>query len=171
MIRVGPITPIAPTISSRLFWYGEMITEQPARPNKWLCAPKGSAFLYTHPQRQHDLHPTTISHGLAKGYLEEFDWTGTRTPYIVATENDSLNGAGMLFGYLLTNTAQVFADVRTYWSAAAVKRVTGHKLTGAAAGGFLHLINSGPAALDGTGEQSVNGRPAMTFRVCGCSAR
>jgi L-fucose/D-arabinose isomerase len=90
-----------------------------------------------------------------------FDWTGTRTPYIVATENDSLNGAGMLFGYLLTNTAQVFADVRTYWSAAAVKRVTGHKLTGAAAGGFLHLINSGPAALDGTGEQSVNGKPAM----------
>jgi L-fucose isomerase len=90
-----------------------------------------------------------------------FDWTGTRTPYIVATENDSLNGAGMLFGYLLTNTAQVFADVRTYWSAAAVKRVTGHKLTGAAAGGFLHLINSGPAALDGTGEQSVDGKPAM----------
>src|SRR5215472_9498196 len=90
-----------------------------------------------------------------------FDWTGKRTPYIVATENDSLNGAGMLFGYLLTNTAQVFADVRTYWSAAAVKRVTGHKLTGAAAGGFLHLINSGPAALDGNGEQSVNGKPAM----------
>ena len=90
-----------------------------------------------------------------------FDWTGTRTPYIVATENDSLNGAGMLFGYLLTNTAQIFADVRTYWSAAAVKRVTSHKLTGAAAGGFLHLINSGPAALDGTGEQSTNGKPAM----------
>jgi L-fucose isomerase len=90
-----------------------------------------------------------------------FDWTGTRTPYVVATENDSLNGAGMLFGYLLTNTAQVFADVRTYWSAAAVKRVTGHKLTGPAAGGFLHLINSGPAALDGNGEQSVNGKPAM----------
>jgi L-fucose isomerase len=90
-----------------------------------------------------------------------FDWTGKRTPYIVATENDSLNGAGMLFGYLLTNTAQVFADVRTYWSAAAVKRVTGHKLAGAAAGGFLHLINSGPAALDGTGEQSANGKPAM----------
>jgi L-fucose isomerase len=90
-----------------------------------------------------------------------FDWSGTRTPYIVATENDSLNGAGMLFGYLLTNTAQIFADVRTYWSAAAVKRVTGHKLTGAAAGGFLHLINSGPAALDGTGEQSIGGEPAM----------
>ena len=67
----------------------------------------------------------------------------------------------MLFGYLLTNTAQIFADVRTYWSPAAVKRVTGHKLTGAAAGGFLHLINSGPAALDGNGEQSVNGKPAM----------
>jgi L-fucose isomerase len=90
-----------------------------------------------------------------------FDWSGTRTPYIVATENDSLNGVGMLFGYLLTNTAQIFADVRTYWSAAAVKRVTGHKLTGSAAGGFLHLINSGPAALDGTGEQSENGQPVM----------
>jgi L-fucose isomerase len=90
-----------------------------------------------------------------------FDWNGTRPPYIVATENDSLNGACMLFGYLLTNTAQVFADVRTYWSPAAVKRVTGHKLTGTAARGFLHLINSGPAALDGTGEQSINGQPAM----------
>lgn len=90
-----------------------------------------------------------------------FDWNGARAPFIVATENDSLNGACMLFGYLLTNTAQVFADVRTYWSAAAVKRVTGHKLTGAAADGFLHLINSGPAALDGTGEQSVDGKPVM----------
>ncbi|HVU27469.1 MAG TPA: L-fucose isomerase [Verrucomicrobiae bacterium] len=90
-----------------------------------------------------------------------FDWNGARTPYIVATENDSLNGACMLFGYLLTNTAQVFADVRTYWSPAAVKRVTGHKLTGAAANGFLHLINSGPAALDGTGEQTISGKPAM----------
>ncbi|HUA39796.1 MAG TPA: L-fucose isomerase [Candidatus Sulfopaludibacter sp.] len=90
-----------------------------------------------------------------------FDWNGIRAPYIVATENDSLNGASMLFGYLLTNTAQIFADVRTYWSPAAVKRVTGHKLTGPAANGFLHLINSGPAALDGTGEQSANGRPTM----------
>src|SRR5271170_4806807 len=90
-----------------------------------------------------------------------FDWNGARTPYIVATENDSLNGACMLFGHLLTNTAQLFADVRTYWSPAAVKRVTGHKLTGAAANGFLHLINSGPAALDGNGEQSINGKPAM----------
>jgi L-fucose isomerase len=90
-----------------------------------------------------------------------FDWNGSRSPCIVATENDALNGAGMLLGYLLTNTAQVFADVRTYWSPAAVKRVTGHKLAGAAAGGFLHLINSGPAALDGTGEQSAGGHPAM----------
>ena len=90
-----------------------------------------------------------------------FDWNGARPPFIVATENDSLNGACMLFGYLLTNTAQIFADVRTYWSAAAVKRVTGHKLTGAAADGFLHLINSGPAALDGTGEQTVGNKPVM----------
>jgi L-fucose isomerase len=90
-----------------------------------------------------------------------FDWNGARPPFIVATENDSLNGACMLFGYLLTNTAQVFADVRTYWSAAAVKRVTGHKLAGAAADGFLHLINSGPAALDGTGEQTVGDKPVI----------
>jgi L-fucose isomerase-like protein len=72
-----------------------------------------------------------------------FDWNGIRAPYIVATENDCLNGASMLFGYLLTNTAQIFADVRTYWSPDAVKRVAGHKLAGAAAGGILHLINSG----------------------------
>ena len=90
-----------------------------------------------------------------------FDWNGKRAPYIVATENDCLNGASMLFGHLLTNTAQIFADVRTYWSADAVKRVTGHTLAGDAKNGILHLINSGPAALDGTGEQQINGQPAM----------
>ncbi|MEG6588278.1 L-fucose isomerase [Paenibacillus barengoltzii] len=90
-----------------------------------------------------------------------FDWNGTRAPYIVATENDSLNGVGMLFGYLLTNTAQIFADVRTYWSPASVERVTGYKLEGRAAGGILHLINSGSAALDGTGEQMKNGAPVI----------
>ena len=90
-----------------------------------------------------------------------FDWNGPRAPYIVATENDSLNGASMLLGHLLTNTAQVFADVRTYWSPAAVKRVSGHDLSGDAAGGFLHLINSGPAALDATGEQQADGQPTI----------
>ncbi len=90
-----------------------------------------------------------------------FDWNGFRSPYIVATENDSLNGATMLLNYLLTNSAQIFADVRTYWSPDAVKRVSGHKLAGKAAGGILHLINSGPAALDGTGQQSIKGKPAM----------
>ncbi len=90
-----------------------------------------------------------------------FDWNGLRAPYTVATENDALNGASMLFGYLLTNTAQIFADVRTYWSPQAVKRVTGHKLTGKAAGGLLHLINSGPATLDGTGQQRLKNKPAM----------
>ncbi len=99
-------------------------------------------------------------------YLEailnsSFDWNGIRAPYIVATENDCLNGASMLFGYLLTNTAQIFADVRTYWSPDSVQRVSGHRLEGAAANGILHLINSGPAALDGTGQQSQNGAPAM----------
>ncbi|MHA6483581.1 L-fucose isomerase [Paenibacillus sp. strain BS8-2] len=90
-----------------------------------------------------------------------FDWNGIRAPYIVATENDSLNGAVMLFGYLLTNTAQIFADVRTYWSPDSVERVTGHRLEGAAEGGILHLINSGPATLDGTGEQTRDGQPVM----------
>lgn len=90
-----------------------------------------------------------------------FDWNGIRQPFIVATENDALNGICMLFGHLLTGTAQVFADVRTYWSPEAVKRVTGYELTGQAAGGILHLINSGPAALDGTGQQTVDGQPAL----------
>ncbi len=90
-----------------------------------------------------------------------FDWTGIRQPFILATENDHLNGISMLFGHLLTGTAQIFADVRTYWSPEAVKRVTGYELTGRAEGGILHLINSGPTALDGTGQQSVDGQPAM----------
>jgi L-fucose isomerase len=91
-----------------------------------------------------------------------FDWNGIRQPYMVATENDALNGASMLFGHLLTGgTAQLFADVRTYWSPSAVKRVTGYDLQGDAAGGILHLINSGPAALDWTGEQTQGGSPAL----------
>ena len=90
-----------------------------------------------------------------------FDWSGIRAPFIVATENDSLNGASMLLGYLLTNTAQIFADVRTYWSPDSVKRVTGYQLKGAAANGIIHLINSGAATLDGTGQQSRDGKPAM----------
>ena len=90
-----------------------------------------------------------------------FDWNGTREAYLVATENDCLNGVAMLFGHLLSNTAQVFADVRTYWSPKAVKRVTGKELTGLAKDGLIHLINSGSAALDGTGEQSQGGKPVM----------
>ena len=90
-----------------------------------------------------------------------FDWNGIRPPYILATENDSLNGITMLFGHLLTNTAQVFADVRTYWSPDAVKRVTGYQPEGLAQNGFIHLINSGPAALDGTGEQTRDGNSVI----------
>ena len=90
-----------------------------------------------------------------------FDWNGRRAPFLVATENDSLNGTAMLFGYLLTNTAQIFCDVRTYWSPDAVKRVTGKELTGQASGGIIHLLNSGAAAIDGTGEQEINGTPAI----------
>ena len=85
-----------------------------------------------------------------------FDWNGIRQPYLVATENDAMNGASMALGHLLTaGTAQLFADVRTYWSPDAVKRVSGYELEGAASGGLLHLINSGPAALDWTGEADV----------------
>ena len=90
-----------------------------------------------------------------------FDWNGIREPYIVATENDALNGICMLFGQLLTGTAQIFADVRTYWSPQAVKRVSGHDLVGLASEGILHLINSGPASLDGTGQQEIDGQPAI----------
>lgn len=90
-----------------------------------------------------------------------FDWNGIREPYVFATENDSLNGTVMLFGHLLTCTAQVFADVRTYWSPSAVKRVTGYQLDGLAENGFIHLINSGAAALDATGCQEIHGKPAM----------
>jgi L-fucose isomerase len=90
-----------------------------------------------------------------------FDWNGLRQPFTVATENDALNGICMLFGHLLTSTAQIFADVRTYWSPASIKRVTGYEPTGVAGGGILHLINSGPAALDGTGQQTRDGGPAI----------
>jgi L-fucose isomerase len=90
-----------------------------------------------------------------------FDWNGIREPYVMATENDTLNGITMLFGHLLTDAAQIFADVRTYWSPDAVKRVTGKELEGKAKDGVIHLINSGPAALDGTGRQSIDGQPAM----------
>ena len=90
-----------------------------------------------------------------------FDWNGTRQAFVFATENDSLNGASMLFGHLLTDTAQVFADVRTYWSPVAVKRVTGYTLSGRAAGGLIHLINSGAASLDATGWQERQGQPVM----------
>ncbi len=90
-----------------------------------------------------------------------FDWTGIRQPYLLATENDALNGAGMLMGHLLTGTAQIFADVRTYWSPAAIRRVTGRKPPRAIEGGMIHLINSGAAALDACGLMRRDGRPVM----------
>lgn len=90
-----------------------------------------------------------------------FDWNGIRAPYMVATENDALNGVSMLFGWLLTWTAQIFADVRTYWSSEAVERVTAWKPEGPGAHGFIHLINSGSATLDGSGRQERNGKPCM----------
>ncbi|HAH25593.1 MAG TPA: L-fucose isomerase [Prolixibacteraceae bacterium] len=91
-----------------------------------------------------------------------FDWNGIRQAFVFATENDSLNGVSMLFGHLLTNTAQIFSDVRTYWSPDAVKRVTGKALTGKASGGIIHLINSGSTTLDATAQQKdADGNPVM----------
>lgn len=90
-----------------------------------------------------------------------FDWNGIREPFIMATENDCLNGVAMLFGHLLTDTAQIFSDVRTYWSPDAIKRVTGKTLTGKAAEGIIHLINSGSTTLDGTGRQKSGNRSVM----------
>ncbi len=93
-----------------------------------------------------------------------FDWDGAREPYILATENDVLNGIGMLFLKLLTNRAQMFADVRTYWSGDAVKRATGYSIEGKAkdADGFIHLINSGACCLDAVGAaKDANGNPVM----------
>ena len=93
-----------------------------------------------------------------------FDWNGPREPYILATENDVLNGLGMLFMKLLTNRAQIFADVRTYWSPQAVQKATGYELEGKAkeAGGFIHLINSGAACLDACGQaKDENGEGVM----------
>lgn len=91
-----------------------------------------------------------------------FDWNGRRQPSILATENDSLNGAAMLMAHLLTNRPQIFSDVRTYWSPEAVKRVTGKELTGKAAPGIIHLINSGATTMDGCGQSSdAEGQPVM----------
>ena len=91
-----------------------------------------------------------------------FDWNGIRQAFVFATENDSLNGASMLFGHLLTNTAQIFSDVRTYWSPDAVLRVTGKELSGKASGGVIHLINSGSTTLDATAQQKdADGNPVM----------
>ncbi|WP_394924413.1 L-fucose isomerase [uncultured Robinsoniella sp.] len=93
-----------------------------------------------------------------------FDWNGAREPYILATENDVLNGLGMMFMKLLTNRAQIFADVRTYWSPEAVKKATGYDIEGVAkeAGGFIHLINSGAACLDANGQaKDENGNGVM----------
>ena len=90
-----------------------------------------------------------------------FDWTGARQPHLVATENDSLNGVSMLFGNLLTNTPQIFSDVRTFWSPESVKRVTGYTLEGEGVGGIIDLRNSGATTLDGSGMATRDGRPVI----------
>lgn len=89
-----------------------------------------------------------------------FDWNGRRKPYILATENDSLNGAAMMMGNMLTGTAQIFADVRAFWSKDALMHME-KGLSDSAKDGFIYLTNSGAAALDGTMEAMVNGKPGM----------
>lgn len=92
----------------------------------------------------------------------QFDWNGLREAFVVGTENDTLNAMTMLFEHLLTNRPGIFADVRTYWSPEAVKRVTGKELKGHAKDGIIHLINSGAASLDGTGAVSdKDGNPVI----------
>ncbi|WP_129594470.1 L-fucose isomerase [Seramator thermalis] len=91
-----------------------------------------------------------------------FDWNGIREPYVFATENDHLNAISMLFNHLLTNRAQIFADVRSYWSPESIERVSGWKPDGILKDGAIHLINSGSCTLDGTGEQTdEDGNPVM----------
>ena len=90
-----------------------------------------------------------------------FDWNGIRPPYLIATENDAMNGVPMLFGYLLTNTAQMFSDIRTYWSPEAITRVTKMKPEGLASNGVIHLINSGASALDFSGRETRKGEPCI----------
>lgn len=90
-----------------------------------------------------------------------YDWNGIREPYVVATENDTLNGICMLLGHLITNSASIFGDIRTYWSSESVKRVTGTELEGRAKNGMIHFLNSGSATLDGTGRLKENGEPVM----------
>ena len=89
-----------------------------------------------------------------------FDWNGKRAPIPFATENDTLNGLSMMLQTLLTNQASVFADVRTYWSPESVAGM-GERLSGLAANGFIHLNNSGSAALDGAGIMTEEGKPVM----------
>lgn len=93
------------------------------------------------------------NHDFSEAILNSsFDWNGIREPFVLATENDTLNGMAMLLGHLVSDSASVFADVRTYWSPDAIQRVTGWQPEGLAEGGMIHLINSGAAALDGCGK-------------------
>lgn len=103
------------------------------------------------------------NHDFSEAMLNSsYDWNGIREPIILATENDTLNAMAMLFGHLLADSASVFADVRTYWSPAAIERVTGWKPEGQAENGMIHLINSGAASLDGCGEmRDSDGKPVM----------
>ncbi len=103
------------------------------------------------------------NHDFSESILSSsFDWNGIREPMVLATENDTLNAMAMLLGHLVNDSASVFADVRTYWSPDSIARVSGWQPTGKASGGLIHLINSGAAALDGSGAmRNKNGQPEM----------
>ncbi len=63
--------------------------------HKWLCAPKGAAFLHVRRDRHENLHPNVISHGYSAGFRAEFDWTGTfdPTPWLCVPESLRFMGA------------------------------------------------------------------------------
>ncbi len=46
--------------------------------HKWVCAPKGSAFIWVRPDRQAEIHPLIVSHFFNQGFAAEFSWQGTR---------------------------------------------------------------------------------------------
>jgi L-fucose isomerase len=78
-----------------------------------------------------------------------FDWNGFRAPMVVATENDSKNGVGMLIGNLLSGgAAQLFADIRTNWTPVSIKKATGVDVKAVCPGGIIDKRNSGAGALD-----------------------
>ncbi len=101
----------------------------------------------TQGQRQWtDLYP---NFDVAESVLcSSFDWNGYRGPMFVATENDSKNAIGMLVAGLITGLPQLFADIRTNWTPASIRKVTGKNVDRLCPNGIIDKRNSGAGALD-----------------------